>query len=420
MEIFDVIIIGAGQAGLATSFYLKQHKIIHVVLEQDSIASSWEKQRWDSFKMNTPNWMNLLPGREIHSQKRHHFMTKDEFVDYLKTYVLQFDLPVLEKHKVVAVEKVSENFIVTIDEEGMQHNILTKTIVVASGIMNKILFPNLSDSIPEHILQVHAANYKNPMELPERNVLIIGGGQSGCQLAQELTLGNRKVYLAGSKVARAPRRYRGKDIMEWMDQLGTMDISTIELADNPNLDATQPQVSGVGLLGHTISYQSLHRMGVTILGGLKGVDHENLYFEDNCKEHIRYADETSDAIKKNVDQYLKKSPEIAVSNTDEDPSDVPDHAYRSASDLKIINFNDCGITTLLWATGFGYDFSYLNSSLLDKIGKPKHIEGKMMIEGLYCIGFPWLRKKKSGLVYGVNEDAKIIVENILHQLQNLG
>lgn len=419
MEIFDVIIIGAGQAGLATSYYLKQHKITHVVIEQDCIGSSWKKQRWESFKMNTPNWMNMLPGMDIALHKMDYFMTKYEFLAYLKSYVLKFELPVLEKHEVIGVKKVFENFMVSVDDNGIQHNIMTKKIVVASGIMNKISIPKLSNLIPDHILQLHVANYKSPELLPDGTVLIIGGGQSGSQIAEELALANKKVFLAGSKVARVPRRYKGKDIMEWMNQLGIMDTTAKEIRENPELDATQPQVSGVGESGHTISYQSLQQLGVTILGGLKYCHKEFFYFKDDCKSNIQYADETSDMIKKKVDQYLEKYPELAIGGTDVDPSDMPYNLYQSVSDQTIVNFNDSGISTVLWATGFGYEFNYLEPSLLDKEGRPKHKDGKMTIVGLYCIGFPWLRKKKSGLIYGVKEDSKKIVKDIMRSLNSL-
>lgn len=416
-KIQDVIVIGAGQAGLAISYYLKNHKIRHVVLEQHCIGSSWKEQRWDSFKMNTPNWMTTLPEMDIPVNKREQFMMKEEFIMYLRRYARAFDLPILKKNKVVDIEKTDAGFVVNVEQEGGFYTFLSKVVVIASGIMNKILLPKISKNLPVHIKQFHASEYKNVKQMPAGNILVVGGGQSGCQIAEELALANRKVYLAGSKVARAPRRYKGKDIMEWMDKLGMMDMSNKILMEKSNLIAVQPQVSGLGLLGHTVSYQSLYSLGVTILGGLKDVDYENLYFDDNGKSNIRYADETSIFIKSQVDAYLEKY-SVLTTEEEEDFADLPDNYCVAACDLRVICLRNFDITAIIWATGFGYDFSYLNASLVDDTGKPQHTAGEMLEEGCYCIGFPWLRNKKSGLVYGVNDDALLIVEKIVKKLNN--
>lgn len=414
-KIQDVIVVGAGQAGLAISYYLKNHRIKHIVLEQHFIGYSWKEHRWDSFKMNTPNWMTTLPGMDSPINKREYFMTKEEFVMYLKKYVRTFNLPILENHKVIGIEKTDIGFAVNIEKEGVFYTFLSKAVVIASGIMNKISLPKLWKNVPAHVKQFHASEYKNVKQMPTGNILVVGGGQSGCQIAEELALAKRKVYLAGSKVARAPRRYKGKDIMEWMDRMGMMDMSSKLLKEKSHLLAVQPQVSGLGLLGHTVSYQSLYSIGVTILDGLKGVDDENLYFDDNAKSNIHYADETSVFIKSQVDAYLEKHSAF-ISEEEEDLSDCPDNNYVSASDLRILCLRDFDIATIIWATGFGYDFSYLNASLVDDKGRPEHVDGEMLTEGFYCIGFPWLRKKKSGLVFGVSDDAKAIVEKIMQNL----
>ena len=247
--------------------------------------------------------------------------------------------------------------------------------------------------------------------------MVVGAAQSGCQIAEELTLAGKKIYLASSKVPRAPRRYKGKDVMEWMNLMGIQDITAQQLQQNPKLNATQPQSSGMGLLGHTVSYQSLYRLGVTILGSLKEVENDIFHFENNTKEHIRFADETSTNIKNGIDEFINSHPKITISYEEPDEADLPDKEFISASDIVRLSLTDDNIASVIWATGFGYDFSYMDmdADLLNESKKPIHTNGKID-NGLYCLGFPWLRKKKSGLVYGLQEDAEMIVKEILTKM----
>ena len=409
----DIIIIGAGQAGLSASYFLQKEGIKHVILEQNEIGSSWIWQRWDSFKMNTPNWMSWFPGMELPTEIREHFMTKDEFVTYLRKYVDTFELPVMEGYKVVRLKYQNELFIISTENNGQQTEWRAKSVIVASGMMNKVQLHRSSPYISPNIMQLHASEYKNPQQLPEGNILVVGAAQSGCQIAEELALAGRKAYLASSMVPRVPRRYKGKDIMEWMDLMGTHDITVQQLQQNPKLNATQPQSSGMGLLGHTVSYQSLHRMGVQILGSLNSVENGIFNFEDNAKANILFADECSANIKNGIDEFINRHSNIRASDEETDEADFPDKELTSAHTSKEISPTDKNITTIIWATGFGYDFSYMEAKFLDESGKPKHTNGKIY-EGLYCLGFPWLRKKKSGLIYGVREDAELIVQELLN------
>ncbi len=411
----EVIIIGAGQAGLSASYFLQKEKVKHLVFEGNKIGFSWISQRWDSFKMNTPNWMTSLPGADICEEQREDFMSRDEFVSYLKKYVNTFQLPVQEGYKVVNLQIENKKFVVTTTNNGQQLQWRAKAVIIASGMMNKIKLPYLSQLIPQNILQLHASAYKNPEQLPQGNILIVGGAQSGCQIAEELALSGKKVYMASSKVPRTPRRYRGRDVMEWLNIMGVQDITAAQLQQNPKLNATQPQSSGMGQRGHTISYQSLNRIGVKILGSLKEIKDDCCYFEDNAKEHIHFADQTSTYIKNSIDEFLKDHPEIIHAGAEPDDADLPDKASVSASDIVRLFLPDEYISTVIWATGFGYDFSYIDSKVCDKMEKPKHFEGKI-ISGLYCVGFPWLRKKKSGLVFGAGEDAQKIVQQLLEEI----
>lgn len=202
----EVIIIGAGQAGLSASYFLQKEKVKHLVFESNKIGFSWISQRWDSFKMNTPNWMTSLPGADICEEKHEDFMSRDEFVSYLRKYVNTFQLPVQEGYKVLRVQIEDKKFVVTTTNNGQQVRWRAKAVIIASGMMNNIKLPYLSRLMPQNLLQLHASAYKNPEQLPQGNILVVGGAQSGCQIAEELALSGKTVYMASSKVPRAPRR----------------------------------------------------------------------------------------------------------------------------------------------------------------------------------------------------------------------
>lgn len=413
---YPVIIIGAGQAGIAVSYYLKQSNIKHVVLEKSAIAASWKTQRWDSFSMNTPNWMTTLPGMDAAGNK-HGFMTGTDFSTYLETYATTFSLPIHEGCEVVSVNRKGKGYELITKSKQEEAKWYASHVVIASGMINVPKLPGLSSQLPFTVNQLHAANYKNPGQLKDGGVLIVGAGQTGCQLAEELALAGKNVYLAGSRVPRVPRRYKGKDIMEWQQITGAMDVPAEMLKANAGLNAMQPQVSGKGVLGHTVSYQSLHSMGVTVLGTFTGFENEKFTFTDNSAVFIQFADRASEAIKQKVAAFTALHPEILTKDEDVDVADITDENLDSASGITEIKAGIEGITTVIWATGFGYDFNYLDTSLLDEKQRPMHVNGIMAGTGLYCIGFPWLRTKKSGLVYGVADDAAFVCGNIIEALQ---
>ncbi|WP_437921231.1 NAD(P)-binding domain-containing protein [Sphingobacterium sp. LRF_L2] len=417
-KIYDLIIIGAGQAGLASSYYAKHAALSHIILEKHEIGSSWSRQRWDSFKMNTPNWMTTLPGLPLLDGENMFFMSTNEFLDYLENYVKKFDLPVRTGVKVLSVEKENNYFVVETRNGSTETKLYSRTVVLASGCMNKIQYPKIAEIFPNTLYQVHAGEYKNPNQLPKGAVLVVGAGQSGCQIAEELALSGRKVYLCSSKVPRAPRRYKGRDIMDWMNRMGAMDCSVDQQKESSTRQMTQPQTSGQGELGHTVSYQSLHIIGVEILGSLKDIKENIVFFEDNNKENIAFADQSSKALKKGIDTYLLRQGHTESDEEFIDKADLSDDSFSAASNRKAIDMVSSSIKSVVWATGFGADFSYLPTALLNEKGVPLQEKGKLALEGIYCLGLPWLTKKKSGLVFGVQEDAQRIIEFVVSFIRN--
>lgn len=409
----EVVVIGAGQAGLGISYYLKQLGKKHLVLEQNTIASSWSSQRWDSFKLNTPNKFNLLPGMNTNSNDPDAFCSATEFVDSLKSYAETFELPVMENSKVVSVEKLPDSglFSITTKHKTDTINYQCKNVVIASGMQNIKFIPEFSSNISKEIFQLHAGEYRNPNKLPEGNVLVVGSGQSGVQIAEDLIDFGRKVYLATSMVARVPRRYRGKDIFEWLELAGFNDHRTIEFLDPEMLKMEQPQLSGVGERGKTISLQALAKKGVIILGKIDSANQNHVYIQANAVDHVKFGDEFSFQIKALIDDYIEKE-KVDASPPEVDPADLPDKNAECASNERSINLKEHNITTIIWATGFRGDFDYLKLPVFNSEGKLNYNDGMADIAGVYFLGFPWLRKRKSGIVHGINEDAKYISEKI--------
>ena len=409
----EVAVIGAGQAGLSISYYLKQLGKKHLVFEQNIIGNSWSSQRWDTFKLNTPNKFNLLPGMNTNSNDPDAFCSAKEFVDLLKSYAKKFELPVMEDSRVMAVEKLpnSDLFSITIKHKTDTINYQCKKVVIASGMQNIISIPAFASKISKEILQLHAGEFRNSNMLPKGNVLVVGSGQSGVQIAEDLIDCGRKVYLATSMVARVPRRYRGKDIFEWLELAGFNDHRTIEFLDPEMLKMEQPQLSGVGKRGKTVSLQALAKKGVIILGKIDSASQNHIYIQANAVDHVKFGDEFSYQIKAMIDDYIKKE-EVDAPLPEVDPADLPDKNAECASNERYINLSEHNITTIIWATGFRGDFGYLKLPVFSSEGKLNYNDGIADIDGLYFLGFPWLRKRKSGIVHGINEDAEFISEKI--------
>ena len=413
-EKFDVVVIGAGQAGLATSYFLKKLGLNHIVLERDSIGNSWHSQRWDSFVVNTPNYLNGLPDSDPVGKIPDAFCSKDELVESFENYSKKFNLPVILGADVNLVEKSkdSNEFLIRIIKNGDKQEFRSNSVVIASGIMQSPKIPEFKEKISKSILQIHAGNYRNPSELPKGSVVVIGGGQSGCQIVEDLRKIGKQVYLCTSKVGRIPRRYRGKEIDDWLIDCGFFDMTLDELEDKRMSLAIQPQVSGVGRFGHTVSLQKLKNDGVVLLGKLDNIENDNLILQDNLGEHILFADEISNGIKKMIDDHITEN-NIQTENSDDDPADSPWPKEKYPSTPSILNLKSTQVSTIIWCTGFTADFSWLKLPVLDDSGFPIHKKGVSSTPGIYFVGFPWLNKRKSGLIYGVAEDAENIAQKII-------
>jgi putative flavoprotein involved in K+ transport len=418
MAELDAVIVGAGQAGLGVSYFLQQDGRKHVVLERGQIGETWLSQRWDSFRLNTPNFMNVLPGLGYEGPEPDGFWSRDEYVAYLQSYAGHWHLPVRTGTTVVSVEQAQgqEGFLVRTRADGQaEESVTSRSIVIASGMQQTPKVPAVHSRMPPSITQVHTAAYRNPAALPPGAVLIVGGAQSGCQIAEDLLSAGRTVYLSTSRVPRVPRRYRGRDILEWWIDMKFLDVTYASLEDKSISRTPQPQASGIGRYGHTVSLQHLARQGAVILGRLLDVSDGTVALGDDAAANVRFADDFSQQQKDRVDAYLAKAG-IPRPPLEDDPADEPDTQAACVSPLRRLDLGDAKVSTVIWATGFGGDFGEIQLPVFDAEGRPLHQQGAAPVRGLYFVGFPWLRSRKSGIIYGVAEDAQYIAAAVEEEL----
>ncbi len=417
-EVWDVVVVGAGQAGLGVSFYLQGDGFKHVVLERGRIGETWLSQRWDSFQLNTLNLMNVLPGLPYGGTEPDGFWRRDELVSYFQEYVEHFNLPVRTGVRVISLEQAEDNHLFTLKtrvDGGADETVLCRCVIVASGMQVVPKIPAIQHKIPGDITQLHTAGYRNPEALPPGAVVVVGSAQSGCQIAEDLLAAGREVYLCTGKAGRVPRRYRGRDILEWWVDMNHWEVTYASLEDKSASRIPFPQVSGVGRHGHTLSLQDLARQGAVILGRLHDVEGGTFILGDDAAAHVQQGDEASQRFKKTVDDYIEKTG-LEPPPLEYDPADLPDTESACASSMERLSLEEANICTIIWATGFTGDFSWIHLPTFDPNGELIHKRGVSPVTGLYFIGFPWLNKRKSGIIYGIAEDARYIVNVLSKQL----
>jgi putative flavoprotein involved in K+ transport len=399
------VVVGAGQAGLAVSRELVTRGVDHVVLERGRVGETWRSQRWDSFVLNTPVWMNRLAGMPEAEGDATRFPTGWEFIHDLERYVLSQGLPVLEGVEVLAIRQTKGTYLV--DTSAGRYR--AANVVVAAGIQRVPKVPRLAGHLSNSIEQLHTAGYRAAEELEPGAVLVVGSGQSGCQIAEELLEAGRRVYLATSRVGRLPRRYRGRDTLAWRVDMGFYDQTTESLDDSEPLRAAIPIATGVRG-GHTLSLQQLARDGAVLLGRLEGIAGTRVRFSADLAENIRYGDDFAAKVRRMIDDYVRRECLVAPVGED-DPVEAPEPRL-AADPSREIDLEAVGIRTVIWTTGFGGEFDWLPTDVLDRNGAPAHSNGVGRSPGLYVLGFPWVSKRKSGIIYGVGEDAGRIAAHL--------
>jgi len=411
-EAFDVIIVGAGFSGLSASYYLKQHGLNHIVVERGRIGESWRSQRWDSFRMNSPNKLNVLPGVSWKDESTAEaFGTANDLIVSFEEYVHKHQLPIAENSKVISIEKPSDAFRVAVSSDGEIKIHRCKQVLIASGMGNETKLPAFSKNISENVYQLHTAQYRNARLLPAGAVLVVGGAQSGCQIAEDLLVAGRKVFLSTSKVGRFPRWYRGKDIFDWLIATKFYEIKAEQVQDPKIFETRNPQVAGTGNGKTSLSLQTLAKNGATILGKMDSADEHNVYFQDNAAAHVKHADEFSAKIKKMIDDFITSN-NLSAPAAHYDEPDIADVDAACASSIASLNLEANNISTIVWSTGFNVDLSYIKLPVFDNVGKLVHKDGFTVVPSLHFLGYPWLLNRQSTILFGIRDDVKLIVDRI--------
>ena len=401
-EQVNTIIVGGGQGGLSISYYLKQQDREHVVLEQAPQAAQVWRNRWDLFTLNTPNWMTRLPGAEYQGNDPDGFMPRDEVVANFEAYIARFELPVRYGIRVTSVEPIEAGYLVSTDDGEFE----AANVVIATGVHQQPKIPSFSTNLPAEIHQLHSNEYRNPEALPAGAVLVVGSAQSGCQIAEELYQSGRKVYLSVSSSPRLPRRYRGKDITWWMDVVGFFD-KTVDQLPSPKAKFAASAHSTGKDGGHTINLYQFMRDGVVLLGHIQNIQGYQIALAPDMKENLAKADKFEVDFVKQIDEYIERNGVEAPNENLPELGDGYDTREVLALDLE-----SASITTVIWATGYKFDFSLVKVPAFDEDGYPLQKRGATEFPGLYFIGLPFLPTIKSGLLAGVGDVAAYVAEHI--------
>jgi putative flavoprotein involved in K+ transport len=400
----SVAIVGGGQAGLSLSHYLTERSIDHVVFEKHRAMHVWRNQRWDSFCLVTPNWQCRLPGHEYRGSDPHGFMRKDEIIDYLDGFKAAVNAPLREG---VAVRRVSPQGQGGFAIETSDGSCTADQVVVASGGYHVPIIPRMAERLPRHLLQLHSEQYRNASALPKGAVLVVGAGQSGAQIAEDLHLSGRQVVLAIGAAPRCARFYRGKDVVDWLADMGYYDMSVHEHPLREGVrDNTNHYVTGRDG-GRDIDLRKFAREGMQLYGALADVESGcTLKFQPNLAAVLDSADRTYNGINASIDKYIAERGLNAPPGKPYVPLWVP------ASERSELDLGASGISSVIWCIGFSPDFAWLDAPVFNGRGHPQHVRGVTRQEGLYFLGLPWLHTWGSGRFSGVARDALYLAERI--------
>ncbi len=404
-DVLDAVVVGAGWAGLGVSYWLARRGLRHSVLERGRIGETWRTQRWDSFRMNSPNVQTVMPGDRYDGPDPYGVLTRDQFVALLEDFAGRNGLPIEADTAVSELAQENGAYRLTTSHGTLR----ARNVIVASGNLNCPVRPISSDALPPDIYQIDASGYRSAADLPGGAVLVVGSGQSGAQIAEELAEAGRTVFLATSRVGRLPRRYRGRDVMVWLEESGFLDVRREEVI------RLAGRIPPRGVLGseHTISLQALGAQGIVLLGRLTGVtDGGCLSFADDVEANVRFGDEASDNAKRYIDDYIGRTG-IDAPVSEPDPAETvawrqPDPADRFARSLPVRHYQR-GVVHRLQGR---FQLVRLPDAL-DGAGQPVHTDGVGVLPGLYFAGLDFASTRKSGIILAIAEEAPRLVGHIV-------
>lgn len=403
MESVAVVVVGAGQAGLAMSHELSGMGIDHVVLERNRIAQSW-RERWDSFSLVLPNWTLELPGHSYRGPEPDGFMPRDDLVSFIADYAADFGAPVVEQAEVTGVEQREREWMVRTTAGDYR----ARALVVATGAFQKPFRPTGWDTLSDSILGLDVTGYSNPDSLPEGKVLVIGSGQTGCQIAADLVLAGREVFMACGRAPWLPRRAGGRDIFWWIWQSGFMEAPVTALEHPAERLGANPQLTGRDG-GRDLHFRTLAQDGVNLLGHLRGFDDGTAHFAPDLPATIAFADQAHDSLRSLI---LATALDLGLTVDDLTESEPWTPEVRERLDLT-------GFSAVISASGFRPNYqTWLDfPEAFDPLGFPtQDMNGTGALPGLHFVGVHFLRKRKSALLAGVGEDAALVAHRIQEHL----
>ena len=406
-ESHNIVIIGAGSAGLATSYFLTERNIAHVVLERGLVGNTWDVERWDGFHLVNPNWAVRLPGFYYSGTEPDGYLSKIETVDYLQNYAKHFGAPVRTGVDIANLERVGHRYLLT-SSSGERHR--ARCVVVATGAFGVPKIPNYATSLSRSISQIHSADYKNPASLAQGGVLVVGSGQSGAQIAEELYEAGKTVWLSVGNAGRRPRRYRGRDSSWWNYTMGSFDktIENVESIDDARYGASSHTSGAKG--GHDIYLREMAKNGVTLVGPVTGGEGCSLSLRTELAEILQGVDEHPLNWMRNVDEYVKKNGIQVPPDDTVAPPDIQDWPKGESPDS--LNLVESGIKTIVWSTGFKYDFDWIKLPITGDHNYPNQHRGVTDYPGLYFMGLQWMYGSKSAQFIGVGEDAEYVASHV--------
>jgi putative flavoprotein involved in K+ transport len=402
MRLTTTVVIGGGHSGLAMSRHLADRAIDHVVLERGEVANSWRTQRWDSLRLLTPNWMTRLPGYRYRGDDPDGYLTVPEVVDLIATYAKEVAAPVQAGTTVTAVRPAPDGFTVDTDRGPWQ----ARTVVLASGAHTAASVPAVADGVPAGISQVALDTYRNPAQLPDGGVLVVGAAASGVQIAEEVHRSGRPVTLAVGEHVRMPRTYRGRDILAWMDATGLLDERYDEVPDLLRARSL-PSMQLVGSPERvTIDLNTLTERGVRLVGRLAGIRDGIAQFSGSLPNVCALADLKLGRLLDGIDAWAGAN----GNGTRFAPTRVPEPPPLT------LDLRSGEIRSIVWATGFRPDLSFLDVPVLDRKGRVRHDGGVTPWPGLYVLGWPFLRRRKSTFIDGAGADAADLADHLVAHL----
>jgi putative flavoprotein involved in K+ transport len=405
----DTLVVGAGQAGVAMSEHLSKLGVPHLVLERDRIAERWRTGRWDSLVANGPAWHDRFPGMEFDDLDPDAFASKDQVADYFEAYARKFNAPIRTGVEVTKVVRNAGRPGFTV--ETTKGVIEANRVVVTTGPFQRPVIPPIAPEAGE-LTQIHSADYRNPGQLPEGAVLVVGAGSSGVQIADELQRAGKQVYLSVGAHDRPPRAYRNRDFCWWLGVLGEWDAEVMR----PGREHVTIAVSGARG-GHTVDFRRLAHQGITLVGLTKAFNDGVVTFESDLADNLARGDENYLSLLNAADAYIARNG-LDLPEEPEARHMLPDPECVTHP-IPELDLAGAGVTSIVWATGYAVDYNWLHVNAFDANGKPKHQRGVSIEPGVYFLGLPWLSRRGSAFIWGVWHDAKHIADHIVTQRKYL-